>query len=105
MKIAKSISLFIVGLHATVLLHAQEIKTVLLKQEEIKLPPAPESAAPTPVTEFKPMNGVVPKASPVLEKETPSPYNKDKNTKPSKTVSTITAEKPVELTKEPGPKE
>ncbi len=101
MKVLKSILLVIAGLFTTVLLHAQEIKTSVLKREEIKLPPAPAAPAPTPVTEFIPMNGIAPTASVETNTETPSPYTKDKNNKPAKTVNTITAENPVELTMEP----
>ena len=100
MKVLKSILLVIAGLFTSVVLHAQEIKTLELKRQEMKLPPAPAAPVEIPVTAFIPMNGVAPKASPHLETETPSPYTKDKNDKPSKPVSTIIEEKPLELTLE-----
>jgi hypothetical protein len=79
MKIIKSLLLVSVGLSATLLLHAQELKTEVLKQHEIKAPPAStESNKPSPLPQLKPMDGVVPKEAPVAA-QTPSPLKKDEN--------------------------
>ena len=80
MKIIKSLLLVSVGLSANVLLHAQELKTEVLKQSEIKAPPAStETNKPSPPPQFKPMNGVVPKEAAVAVSDNPSPLKKDEN--------------------------
>lgn len=96
MKIIKSLLLVSVGLSATVLLHAQELKTEVLKQREIKAPPAStESNKPSPAPQLKPMNGIAPAAAPVAVAETPSPFKKDKDqqqvNKPQKTIAVTDA--------------
>ena len=73
MKIIKTFLLVTVGLCATTLLQAQEIKTEILKPTAIKLPPASDiSNKPSPAPQLKPMNGVTPI-------EAPSPLKKDEN--------------------------
>ena len=91
MKLVKTLFLIVVGFNVTVSLHAQNIKTELIKQEEIKPPPPPSAPAPNPVYEFKPMNGVAPVTSPATT-ETPSPFTKDKNVKVPGIPADLTAE-------------
>jgi len=78
MKIIKSFLLLTITISATTLLHAQELKTAVAEQKEIKALPA-ASSKPSPAPEFKPMNGAVAKEAAVANAETPSPANKADN--------------------------
>ena len=80
MKIIKSLLLGTVALCAPTLLHAQEIKTEILKPTAIKLPPASDiSNKPSPAPQLNLMNGVAPKEAPVAATQAPSPLKKDEN--------------------------
>lgn len=96
MKILKSLLLVSVGLSATALLQAQELKTQVLKQSETKAPPAStESNKPSPLPQLKPMGGIVPAAAPVAASQTPSPLKKDESgnqvNQPKKATATTDA--------------
>jgi len=80
MKIIQSFSLITVGLFATTLSLAQEIKTEVLKPAEIKTPPAAGNK-PSPVPELKSQAGITPKQASVAVLETPSPLKKNENNK------------------------
>ena len=80
MKIIKSLLIGTVVLCATTLLHAQEIKTEMLKPTAIKLPPAATiTNIPSPAPVLMPMNGVAPKEAPVAALQVPSPLKKEEN--------------------------
>jgi hypothetical protein len=83
MKIIKSFLLVAVALTAPTWLHAQEMKTqVIDKTTEQKAPPVQQvSNIPSPEPQFKPMNGMAAKETPVSAAETPSPYTKDRDQK------------------------
>lgn len=93
MKIIKSFLLVTFGLCATSLLHAQEVKTEILKETEIKAPPdniAP--IKPSPALVFKPMNGVAPNEAPAAALQTPSPLKKDEHESQVGPINNLTAE-------------
>ncbi len=93
MKIIKPFLLVTVGLCATSLLHAQEIKTEILKPTEIKAPPATTiTNMPSPAPMLMPMNGVAPKEAAVVTSPTPSPLNKDENKKQVGPINNLTSE-------------
>lgn len=93
MKIIKTFLLVNVCLCATTLLHAQEVKTEVLKQTEIKPPPAATiTNVPSPAPELKPMNGVAPKEAPVAATEAPSPFKKEENKNQVGPTNNLTAE-------------
>ncbi len=83
MKIIKSFLLVALALSAPTWLHAQEMKTqVIDKTTAEKAPPVQQvSNIPSPQPQFKPMNGMAAKETPVSKAETPSPYTKDKDQK------------------------
>ena len=93
MKIIKTLLLGTVALFATALLHAQEIKTEMLKPTAIKLPPASDiSNKPSPAPQLKPMNGVAPIEATVTALQAPSPFNKDENKNQVEPINNLTAE-------------
>ncbi|MEP7238510.1 MAG: hypothetical protein ABI685_11615 [Ferruginibacter sp.] len=67
MKIIKSFLLVTVCLSATTLLHAQEVKTEVLKQTEVKAPPTDIANKPSPAPQLIPMNGIAPKEAPKVQ--------------------------------------
>ncbi len=73
-------TLMILGLCATVLLHAQEMKTEISKPAEMK--PIPALNIPSPVGEFIPQPGIVPKES-VAVSETAAPAKSDGRISPN----------------------
>ena len=80
MKIIKTLLVGTVALCATALLHAQEIKTEILKPTAIKLPPASTiSNNPSPAPQLIPINGVAPKEAPAIASQAASPFKKDEN--------------------------
>lgn len=84
MKIIKSFLLVTVGICATTLLYAQDVKTETAKPEEIKIPTRAATNTPSPAPEFKPQpGGAAPKAATsATVAEAPSPLTRKENVKP-----------------------
>lgn len=90
MKIIKSLFLITVGICTTTLLHAQEVKTLVVNKTEVKMPPqVTPTNAPSPMPEFKaqPQVAAVAKEAPAVAAETPSPLKKDRDSKPTQNMS------------------